>query len=188
MGFTLLLGGARSGKSDFAVDAAQRSGRPVSFIATASAGDDDMTKRIQRHQADRPPSWSLIEETVHLASALQATPAADVVIVDCLTVWTANLLLSSHDEEEIVAEAVKVAEVASQRSALTMVVSNEVGLGVHPATEVGRRYRDLLGRVNTSFGSKAATTLFFAAGLAVTLTDPAHLLDNLIQEPGEGSP
>jgi adenosyl cobinamide kinase/adenosyl cobinamide phosphate guanylyltransferase len=171
---TLLLGGARSGKSALAVDIGARAtaaGHAVVFIATATALDDDMTERIARHRTERPP-WPTIEEPHDMAAALRSVPPATLAIVDCLTLWVANLMLRGDDDGAIEAQAAEAAALA----AWTVTVSNEVGLGVHPANDLGRRYRDLLGRVNRTWAAAADRTLFLVAGRAIALTDPWDLL------------
>ena len=179
-GFLLLLGGARSGKSDFAVEAAVRSNRKVTFIATATAGDVDMAERIHRHQQQRPSAWALIEETLALAAAIGDVSNDNVLIVDCVTMWTSNLLFDGWDDDGIAAEAARIADLLHARKGPSFIVSNEVGLGVHPPTEVGRRYRDLLGGVNRILAAEAAQTLFFAAGGAVALQDPWSLTADVL--------
>jgi adenosyl cobinamide kinase/adenosyl cobinamide phosphate guanylyltransferase len=157
---TLLLGGARSGKSALAVRLAERAGGPVTFIATATAGDDEMAERIAVHRAERPGAWTTVEEPLRLREALEA--AEGTVVVDCLSLWVANLLEAGL---EIDAAA---AEVAAARGR-TIAVSNEVGMGVVPATPLGRRYRDVLGRVNATWADAAETALFVVAGRALRL-------------------
>ncbi|MEM9890018.1 MAG: bifunctional adenosylcobinamide kinase/adenosylcobinamide-phosphate guanylyltransferase [Actinomycetota bacterium] len=176
--FLLVVGGARSGKSDFAIEAARRRRRPTTFVATAQAGDADMADRISRHQADRPSSWGLIEEPLALAKAVEAVPADHVIVLDCLTLWVANALFAERTESETVAEATEVARELGRREPLSVVVTNEVGLGIHPETSMGRHYRDRLGRVNAAVAAVADRTLFFAAGLAMPLADPFRLLSD----------
>jgi adenosyl cobinamide kinase/adenosyl cobinamide phosphate guanylyltransferase len=173
---TFLLGGARSGKSSLAVELGQRHGGPVTYVATAPTGrDDDLDGRIWRHRDERPAAWTTIETEVDLLPALEHADGA-LVIVDCLTLWVSNLLLAGEPADGIEAAAATAASVSRERSAPTLVVSNEVGLGVHPPTELGRDYRDLLGRVNQTWAAAADTTLFLAAGRAVRLDDPWTLL------------
>jgi adenosyl cobinamide kinase/adenosyl cobinamide phosphate guanylyltransferase len=171
---TLLLGGARSGKSALAVEIGRRHDGPVTFVATSPAIDGDLDARIARHRAERPP-WPTIEEPLDLAGAL-AGAGDDLVIVDCLTLWVNNLLHRGDDEATVVATAAEVARVAAARPAPTVVVTNEVGMGVHPPTELGRHYRDVLGRVNTRWAAAAHTALLLVAGRAIPLTDPWTLL------------
>ena len=173
MSLTFLLGGARSGKSALAVELGRRHDDRVVYIATAPPVDDDMRERIDRHRDERPPHWSTIEERHDLGGALDRAGAA-FAIVDCLTLWTSNLLAAGHAEVEIEHRSRQVAERAARRMAATVVISNEVGLGVHPATDLGRRYRDVLGRVNQHWAAAATTALLVVAGRAVPLSDP-HL-------------
>jgi adenosylcobinamide kinase / adenosylcobinamide-phosphate guanylyltransferase len=170
MGFTLLLGGARSGKSALAVRMAREWSDPVTYVATAEAGDEDMARRIARHRADRP-DWPLIEEPRELARVLRENPSGGLVI-DCLNLWVANLLRDGIEEEALVSEAAAAAGLAAARAAPAVAVSNEVGLGVHPATEQGRRFRDVLGRVNSAWARAAERSLLVVAGRTVELEAP----------------
>jgi adenosylcobinamide kinase/adenosylcobinamide-phosphate guanylyltransferase len=172
-----LLGGARSGKSALALQAASEHGGAVTYIATSPRidGDDDLATRVATHRAERPSHWRTIEEQHDLLGALSS--AGDgVVIVDCLTLWVSNLMWRGDDDADVVRLATRDAAVAAARQAPTIVVSNEVGLGVHPSSEAGRRYRDLLGRVNRTWCSAADRALLLVAGRAVELTDPRTLL------------
>jgi adenosyl cobinamide kinase/adenosyl cobinamide phosphate guanylyltransferase len=172
---TLLIGGARSGKSDLAVEIGRRHDGAVTFVATAQHFDADMTDRITRHRAERPP-WPTVEAPVDLARALAAVPADDLLIVDCLTLWVSNSLLAEHADHQVEAAATEHAALAAGRRGPTVVVTNEVGLGIHPDTDLGRRYRDLLGRVNRCWAAAADRTLFLVAGRALPLLDPWELL------------
>jgi adenosyl cobinamide kinase/adenosyl cobinamide phosphate guanylyltransferase len=167
MALTLLLGGARSGKSDLAVRIGRGWRQPVTFVATATPGDADMAARIERHRIERPASWGCIEEPIDLAAAL-AECEGNGAIVDCLTVWTANLLAGGSAAAAL-SEAERVAALAAAREAPTVAVSNEVGLGVHPATVAGREFRDLLGRVNAIWAEAAAEAYFLLAGRTLAL-------------------
>jgi adenosyl cobinamide kinase/adenosyl cobinamide phosphate guanylyltransferase len=171
-GLTFLLGGARSGKSSLAVELAERAGGPVTFIATATAGDDEMAARIEAHRAERPGTWTTVEEPIRLLDALEA--AEGTVVVDCLSLWVANLLEDAATEIE--EQAVAAASVAARRGR-TIAVSNEVGLGVVPATPLGRCYRDVLGRVNAAWAEAAEVTLLVVAGRALPLSSPWELVD-----------
>ena len=162
----LLIGGARSGKSALAVEIGQRHEGEVVLIATAEPFDDDMRSRIARHRRDRP-GWPVIEQSRDLGKAIAAAPSDPLLIVDCLTVWVANEL---HHGGSIDADAVTAA--LAGRSGPSVVITNEVGLGVHPETELGRTYRDELGRVNQAIAAVASRTLLMVAGRALRLGDP----------------
>ncbi len=166
---TVLLGGARSGKSALATRIAQASGRPVAFVATAEAGDPEMAERIRRHREARPTEWSTVEEPVYLRGALAGAPEEAFVVIDCLTLWVANLLDRGWDPAAAEAEAEVVARLAAERDAPVVTVSNEVGLGVVPVSELGRSYRDLLGRVNQVWVDAADEAHFVVAGRMLRL-------------------
>jgi len=174
MSLTLLIGGARSGKSDLAVQMGQRHAAVV-FLATAQHFDADMTARIERHRAERP-AWPTIEAPLALAEALTGAADDSFVIVDCLTLWVSNTLLAGWSDDTIHDVAAATAKVAAARTGHTVVVTNEVGLGVHPELELGRRYRDLLGLVNRQWAEVADRSLFLVAGRALLLNDPWELL------------
>jgi adenosylcobinamide kinase/adenosylcobinamide-phosphate guanylyltransferase len=168
LSLVLLLGGARSGKSTLALDRAERSGQPVVFVATGEARDEEMTERIERHRAERPASWETVEEPLELERVLAALPPQATAVVDCLSLWVSNLLEAGRDlEAEPAAEA--AARCAASRPGLTLAVTNEVGLGIVPATALARRYRDLLGRVNALWAAQAAEAYLVVAGRALRL-------------------
>ncbi len=170
---TFLIGGARSGKSSMAVELGRRHDGPVTVIATLVPADDALVARVTRHRAERP-EWPTIEEPHDLVGALGR--ADGLAIVDCLTLWVSNLMLRGDGDDAIDDAASVAADAAGQRGGPTVVVSNEVGLGVHPETELGIRYRDVLGRVNQRFAARADTSLLLVAGRAVALADPWTLL------------
>ena len=169
MGLSLLIGGARAGKSSLAARLAHKTGLPVTFVATAEAGDEEMKQRIARHRAERPAEWTTLEESVALAQAIDRAGADDTVIVDCLTLWVSNLVLAGHDDEEVQARAEAVVAQAAGRAGHTLVITNEVGLGIHPDSDLGRRFRDLLGRVNAIWADQAQEVFLVVAGRALTL-------------------
>jgi adenosylcobinamide kinase/adenosylcobinamide-phosphate guanylyltransferase len=169
----VLLGGARSGKSALAVRLAVERGAPVTFVATAQAGDQEMADRIRRHRRERPAEWLTIEEPLDLGAAVERAPAADTLVVDCLSLWVSNVLETVDDVHD---RAEAAAATAAARSGLTVAVSNEVGLGIVPATPLGRRYRDVLGRVNMVWADVADEALLVVAGRALRLDPAAHVL------------
>lgn len=168
----LILGGARSGKSRHAEQLARAHGAPVSVIVTAEALDDEMAERIRRHRADRPADWQVIEEPIALADALLATAAPErTLIVDCLTLWLANLLGDASPARDVV--------LAREREALlqalptlpgtVLLVANETGLGLVPETPLGRRFRDEAGWLNQAMAERCDKVSFIAAGLPLAL-------------------
>ena len=169
MAFTFLLGGARSGKSALAVRTASSWSGPVVFVATGTAGDEEMAERIRRHRAERPPGWTTVEEPVQLHEVVRGVPTDACLLVDCLSLWVANVLEDGWQDDAVEEEATAVAATAASREAMTVVVSNEVGLGVVPETPLGRRYRDVLGRVNAIFAEAASEPLLVVAGRKVRL-------------------
>jgi adenosyl cobinamide kinase/adenosyl cobinamide phosphate guanylyltransferase len=164
MTLTLLLGGARSGKSALAVRMATEAGRPVVFVATGEAGDAEMAERVRLHRESRPADWTTVEEPLELRRALDDAGDA-LVVVDCLTLWVANALERGWSAARIEEHAAE----AASRAGDTIAVSNEVGLGVVPATPLGRTYRDVLGRVNAIWAAAADEALFVVAGRTLEL-------------------
>ncbi len=168
----LILGGARSGKSRYALDRARSLEGPTAFVATAQALDAEMALRIQRHKADRPAGWLTVEEPLELVAALRRLVGqVQVAVVDCLTLWVANRFRKEPLDEPILAEAADLAKLFAERPYHAILVSNEVGLGVHPETAVGLRFRDLLGLVNQEIAAAADQVIWMAAGLPLTLKD-----------------
>lgn len=182
----LILGGARSGKSSYAESLALRLARerPIVYVATAEAGDDEMRARIADHQASRPATWTTIEAPLNPAAAIAGSPAATtagVVLLDCVTLWVSNVLLSIEQDAttERTAERAAAVRVGSEMDALLdlyhaapwslVLVTNEVGMGLVPPYPLGRIYRDLLGRVNARLAVEADAVALLVAGLAVEL-------------------
>jgi adenosylcobinamide kinase / adenosylcobinamide-phosphate guanylyltransferase len=170
MPLTLLLGGARSGKSQLAVDMARGTAARVAVIATGEPRDDEMAERITRHRAQRPAGWQTIEEPVDLCRAMASVDAGACVLVDCLTLWTSNLLERECNDAEIEEQAAAAAGFAAVRGGATIAVSNEVGWGIVPVHPTARRYRDVLGRVNTIWAAASTQALLVVAGRVLPLT------------------
>lgn len=169
---TLILGGARSGKSSYAQQMAEERSQNVLFVATATAGDEEMRARIKAHQASRPAGWSTLEAPLQVGKAIACEAAQEVVLIDCLTLLANNVMFSIPepvDEKEyqaaLDAEAESLLEVYASSTAEWILVSNEVGLGLVPPYPLGRMYRDALGRVNQRVARSADTVLFMVAGL-----------------------
>ena len=171
MGLTVLLGGARSGKSELATRLASATDGPVSVVVTAEARDEEMTERIRRHRAVRPVGWTTVEAPLGLASALGDVPAEAFVVLDCLSLWVSNAMEAGLDDERIVEEARAIAIGLAQRDATAVVISNEVGLGIVPVNALARRYRDTLGRVNATFVTTADRAYLVVAGRALSLEE-----------------
>jgi adenosylcobinamide kinase/adenosylcobinamide-phosphate guanylyltransferase len=171
---TLILGGARSGKSRFAQRLAARATR-VCYVATLTPGDDaEMQERAARHRADRPNSWRTIEEPLALADAVEAAARdSDAVLVDCLTLWLSNLSWEYRDsvagrfEDAVQAQIRRVAETA--RACHVILVSNEVGSGTVPESPVARAFRDIQGFANQWVAEAADEAILVVAGLPLYL-------------------
>lgn len=178
-----IVGGARSGKSRFAI--AQHAGaRHVAFIATAEARDQGMASRIARHRAERPASWTTIEEPLDLVKRLHELDGkVDAAVVDCLTLWVSNRLLRGDSDEAILGEADALARVLPACRFDVTLVSNEVGDGVHPPTAAGLRFRDLLGLVNQRVASACDQVVLMVAGLPLILKSPPPANDFAAQAP-----
>jgi adenosylcobinamide kinase/adenosylcobinamide-phosphate guanylyltransferase len=179
MSLTVLLGGARSGKSSLAVDIGHRYNGPVCFVATAPAIDADMEQRIERHRAERPAHWTTVEAPIDVDDALRSTGDDTMVIIDCLTLWVSNLMYAGRSDGHVRELARSTSALAAGRAGPVVAVSNEVGMGIHPDTPLGRRYRDLLGWVNQTWAAASTTSLLLVAGRAIELTDPWTHLDDL---------
>jgi adenosyl cobinamide kinase/adenosyl cobinamide phosphate guanylyltransferase len=151
----LVLGGARSGKSAFAERLAARLSPPVTYVATARVSDPDMAERVAAHRARRPAEWRTVEALDDLAGSLAALDGT--VLVDSLGTWTAGAVDFEPDTEAL-------CEVLRRRPGDTVIVSDEVGLGVHPSTEVGRRFRDALGTINQAVAAVADDVVLVVAG------------------------
>lgn len=170
MSMTFLTGGARSGKSDLAVRMAAAGGLPVTYIATGEPGDEEMAARIARHRAERPDCWRTIEAPRDVIGALETVDSGHFVILDCLTLWAANLF--EEDDPAILSAASSLASALAARPGPSAVVSNEVGAGIVPADPAGRRYRDLLGMVNKIFRGQASEAYLCAAGGVIPILAP----------------
>lgn len=159
---TLVLGGARSGKSGFAESLAARSGLPKTYVATAQALDDEMAGRIARHRDDRGNDWQTIEAPQDLADTLRAIDPGRVVLVDCLTLWLSNRMLAGLATDGLPAA---LADCPNP----VICVANEVGMGLVPETSLGRDFRDAQGRLNQAVAAQADLVVFIAAGLPIAL-------------------
>jgi adenosylcobinamide kinase/adenosylcobinamide-phosphate guanylyltransferase len=163
----LVLGGARSGKSRTAQDLAEAASEKRIYIATAQAHDDEMRDRIVRHQAERDDQWRTCEAPLDLVEAIRAqTGPGRVVLVDCLTLWLSNVLLAGRDVEP---DTKQLAQAIGDAAGPLILVSNEVGQGIVPATPLGRAFRDAQGRLNQQVAAVCDAVVFVAAGCPVIL-------------------
>jgi adenosylcobinamide kinase/adenosylcobinamide-phosphate guanylyltransferase len=166
-GTTLVLGGARSGKSTFAERLVCDSGLARVYVATGEAGDTEMRERIDHHRERRGGDWQTIEEPLALAETLAREARAErAILVDCLTLWLSNLM---HANRDIEAESGRLSAVLRGAPGLLVLVSNEVGLGLVPETPLGRAFRDAQGRLNQAIAGVADNVVFIAAGLPLWL-------------------
>jgi adenosylcobinamide kinase / adenosylcobinamide-phosphate guanylyltransferase len=174
---TLILGGARSGKSSHALHLAEKTGRPVTYIATAQALDEEMSTRIQKHRAERPAHWETLEVPFDIASHA-AQIRSEAVILDCMTLLVTNLMMQ-YVKEDLVEEEPYIHAVQNEINELTSVlreqsrdwfiVSNEVGLGLVPPYQMGRVYRDTLGWANQQLARFADQVIFMVSGIPMVV-------------------
>lgn len=166
---TLILGGARSGKSALAERLAHESKREVVYVATAQAGDEEMTVRIAHHRARRPAAWLSVEEPLRLADVLREHARQDrCVLVDCLTLWLSNVL-GDVDTRRFERERSLLLDTLPTLPGDVLMVSNEVGLGVVPMGALTRRFVDDAGRLHQSIAAVSERVLFVAAGLPLAM-------------------
>jgi len=179
----LVLGGARSGKTAFALQAAaalaQQAAAPICYLATAEALDEEMTERIARHRQERPAAWRTIEAPVHLAARIGEVAIETVIIVDCLTVWLSNVMLKDFDAANPRAplrtwarERERLLECLAACPQPIVLVSNEVGNGIVPLSALARRFQDEQGWLNQAVARVCDAVTFVAAGLPLTLKPP----------------
>jgi adenosylcobinamide kinase/adenosylcobinamide-phosphate guanylyltransferase len=159
---TLVIGGARSGKSRYAESLIEAEPPPWIYVATAEARDDEMAERIAAHRARRDRRWQAIEAPHDLASALASVPARSAVLIDCLTLWLTNRLLAEADIDREI-EALERA--LADHDGVVVLVSNEVGSGIVPDNALARRFQDLQGRLNQRIAAQASRVVLMVAGL-----------------------
>ncbi len=178
----LILGGARSGKSTYAEKLAKEIGEDsVIYVATAEAKDEEMKSRIKKHQSDRPNSWFTLESPTNVSEGIQKFwKDHKVILLDCLTLLVSNLLLNGAGEEgepinadqiqhDVLVEISSISKTINKMDTTLIIVSNEVGLGLVPPYELGRVYRDVLGRANQQIASWADEVYFLAAGIPLRM-------------------
>jgi len=163
---SLILGGARSGKSRFALELGQKKGGSLSYLATAEPLDKEMALRIARHRAERGSGWKTIEAPVKLAESLsELEGGGHLIVIDCLTLWLSNLLMENLDDSQITAKIENLLETVARVNFPVIAVSNEVGLGIVPADPLSRRFRDLAGFLHQGWAKIAQEVYWMTAGI-----------------------
>ena len=172
-----ITGGARSGKSNFAEKMAVSFGKPVAYIATAEPLDKEMAERIKKHKNRRSVNWETYEEPIKVRELVSRLGLEkEVILIDCLTLLTSNLLLRKEEkvedskwQEEILAEIERLAEISYEVPARVIIVTNEVGMGLVPDNPLGRIYRDILGRANSIIADKADEVFMMVSGIPLKI-------------------
>ena len=166
---TLILGGARSGKSSYALSLAKKY-KKVAFIATCLGLDREMRERIRLHKEARPKHWETFEEPKELAELLAKIDSSfDCILIDCLTLLVSNLMLSGNNQKQALKKIEELLLTLNKKKAKVILVSNEVGLGLVPANKLGRDFRDIAGKVNQMAAQQAGQVFFMAAGLPLKI-------------------
>lgn len=161
-----ILGGARSGKSSYAVALAKKYRRKITFIATARPFDEEMKERIKKHRESRPNTWRTIEEEIDIEFLLQKlNKENEIIIIDCLTVWVANLQLKYKNKEKIENKIRCFLKVLENIKSKVIIISNEVGLGIVPDNKISRDYRDILGWLNQEVAKLSSEVCFLISGI-----------------------
>lgn len=164
----LITGGCRSGKSQFALDYANRHFRKKLYLATCEALDEEMEKRIEVHKKKRGVDWQTVEEPIDIAEAIrQYENDAEVILLDCITLWLSNLLMRQKSDDEITSEVSRLMETVKKGQPSLIFVSNEVGMGIVPVEPLGRRFRDLAGMANQKIAEAADRVVFMVSGIPI---------------------
>jgi adenosylcobinamide kinase/adenosylcobinamide-phosphate guanylyltransferase len=166
-----VIGGCRSGKSTYALQTAEKVlAEQKIFIATCVPQDDEMKRRVARHQKERSQNWVTVEAPLRLPEAiLQNSRRGDVILVDCLTLWVSNLLMKTDDEKKIENTISRLIEALEKATCPIVLVSNEVGTGIVPENKLARQYRDIIGLVNQAVAKTASKVIWMVAGIPVTV-------------------
>lgn len=167
---TFLLGGARSGKSQFALESAKKAGKSVLFVATAIPFDEEMRRRIRLHRKNRPSHWKTAEAPKGLCALLKKIPKKiDLVIIDCITIYISNLLLENKPDSFIEKEVISILNTLKKSSLNCIIVSNEVGMGIVPENALARKFRDLAGKINQLIANASQEAYFIISGVPLKL-------------------
>jgi adenosylcobinamide kinase/adenosylcobinamide-phosphate guanylyltransferase len=165
-----ITGGCRSGKSRYALDYANRHFSKKIFLATSEALDEEMAQRIENHKKVRGPEWQTVEEPVEIVNKINEHGGdGKVILIDCLTLWLYNLLMRWDNDSRIIDETGKLINTIKQNPTSSILVSNEVGMGIVPADPLSRRYRDLLGAMNQRIAEVLDTVIFMVSGIPLFL-------------------
>jgi adenosylcobinamide kinase/adenosylcobinamide-phosphate guanylyltransferase len=167
---TLVTGGARSGKSSYALELCSQSDKKA-FIATATAFDSEMHERIEKHQQDRGNAFITVEEPLDLASAIRSLDNVDIAIIDCLTVWLCNLMNKYGADKASIPEIEEFLDAIKNPPCDLVIVTNELGSGIVPENELARHFRDLAGRLNQDVATLANKAVLTVSGMPVILKD-----------------
>jgi adenosylcobinamide kinase/adenosylcobinamide-phosphate guanylyltransferase len=168
--FTFILGGARSGKSRYAVNTAKSAGKKIIFIATCIPGDKEMKHRIKLHKRSRPGTWEVIEEGINIDSILKKIKkGCNVVLIDCIGLFISNFMAIESSDKKVENKVRLVIEQIKKMAVDVIVVSNEVGMGIVPDNSLARRFQDLLGRVNQMLAQNADTVIAMHAGIPTVI-------------------
>jgi adenosylcobinamide kinase/adenosylcobinamide-phosphate guanylyltransferase len=167
----LVIGGCRSGKSTYALQTAEKvPGKQKIFIATCVPQDDEMKQRVAKHQKDRSQNWVTVEEPLHLPEAILGnSPKADIMLVDCLTLWVSNLLMETDDEKKLEGPIAQLIDAIEKAACPIVLVSNEVGTGIVPENRLARQFRDIAGWLNQAVARCASKVVWMVAGIPVTV-------------------
>jgi adenosylcobinamide kinase/adenosylcobinamide-phosphate guanylyltransferase len=165
-----IIGGARSGKSRFALDYANRHFFKKLYLATCEVVDEEMAARVENHKRLRGPGWLTVEEPVEIVEKIkQEGEGVEVILLDCITLWLSNLLIKWNDDSRIMEESDRLINTIQQRKTSFILVSNEVGMGIVPPEPLGRRFRDLSGIVSQRIAEVAETVIFMVSGIPIFL-------------------
>ena len=167
----LVTGGVKSGKSSLALKMAEKQAESGAFIATATAGDEEMERKIAAHRQERGPGWCTYEEPRSLAARIEAAAARyDIVLVDCLTMWVSNLLtLYGLERNEVLDECARTVSALDRAPAPVILVTNETGMGIMPPDSLSRTFHDLLGKLNRDVAGIAASVIFMVSGIPLKI-------------------
>ena len=166
----LITGGCRSGKSRFALDYANQHFSKKIYLATCEALDEEMAQRIEHHKKMRSPEWQTIEEPIEIVNKIMRYgDEADVILLDCITLWLSNLLMRQKDDPEIMEEISRFIDTIKKKQTSLILVSNEVGLGIVPVDPLGRRFRDLSGMANQKIAEVVNTVILMVSGIPIFL-------------------